>query len=356
MGYSVIAHLDLDAFYASVELLRRPELARRPVIVSGSGPRAVVTTATYEARAYGVRSAMPTTRARRLCPAAVIIPPDFAAYREASARVWEIVREHVEVVEQAGLDEGYLELGALLAPKAAMRRLVAELRARTGLSASVGIGPNKVVAKVASDLEKPRGLVLLSREEACARFADSPPRLVPGVGPRTAERLARMGIDTLAALREADPETLRVTFGANLGDFLRRRAAFEGPTVLEPVRETKSQSSETTFDVDVGDRARQRAVLRSLSSELCRRLAERDLRGRNVAIKVRLDDWTTVTRARMLREATCAESVVGAVAVELLDAYDPPRPVRLLGVRVATFGAEAPAPPPARAGQLQLEL
>jgi DNA polymerase-4 len=326
------------------------------VIVSGSGPRAVVTTATYEARAFGVHSAMPTTRARRLCPAAVIVPPDFDAYREASARVWSIVRAHVEVVEQAGLDEGYLELGALLTPKAAMRRLVAEVHERTRLSASVGIGPNKVVAKVASDLEKPGGLVLLTREQACERFADAPPRLVPGVGPRTAERLGRMGIRTLSALREADPQALRAAFGANLGDFLRRRAAFEGATVLEPERETKSQSSETTFDVDVSDRARQRAVLRSLSSELCRRLAERDLHGRNVAIKVRLDDWTTVSRARTLPEATCAEAVVGAVAVELLDAYDPPRPVRLLGVRVAAFAGEAPWLAAAPDGQLQLEL
>jgi DNA polymerase-4 len=166
-GRRVIAHLDLDAFYASVELLRDPSLRGKPVIVSGSGPRAVVTTCTYEARAFGVHSAMPASQARRLCPQAVVIRPDFPAYREASRRVWEIVRAHVETVEQAGLDEGYLDLSELVAPKAAMRRLVGEIRERTGLSASVGIGPNKLVAKIASDCEKPAGLVALSREMAC---------------------------------------------------------------------------------------------------------------------------------------------------------------------------------------------
>src|SRR6266498_3182075 len=159
----VIAHLDLDAFYASVELLRRPGLRGKPVIVSGNGPRAVVTTATYEARRFGVGSAMPTSKALRLCPDAVLIPPDFTAYRDASRRVWEIVRRHVETVEQAGMDEGYLDVSEQIAPKAALRRLVSEIRAATGLTASIGIGPNKLVAKVASDLEKPAGFVALSR-------------------------------------------------------------------------------------------------------------------------------------------------------------------------------------------------
>ncbi len=149
MDRRVIAHLDLDAFYASVELLRNPALKGKPVIVSGSGPRAVVTTATYEARAFGVRSAMPTSQARRLCPDATLIPPDFPAYREASQRVWALVREHVATVEQAGIDEGYLDLSESVAPKALMRRLVIAIQEATGLSASVGIGPNKLVAKIA---------------------------------------------------------------------------------------------------------------------------------------------------------------------------------------------------------------
>src|SRR3954454_14060587 len=245
---SVIAHLDLDAFYASVELLRRPGLRGRPVIVSGSGPRAVVTTATYEARRFGVGSAMPTARALRLCPDAVLIPPDFVAYRDASRRVWDLVRRHVGVVEQTGLDEGYLDLSGHVAPKAALRRLVSEIRAATGLTASVGIGPNKLVAKVASDAEKPQGFVALSREMACERFEDASPGLIPGIGPKTVVRLEKQGITTLGALQDADDRDLAAHFGANNG--LRRRALFHGSTNLETQSKTVSESCERTFDID----------------------------------------------------------------------------------------------------------
>ena len=335
----VVAHLDLDAFYVAVELLRRPELRGQPVIVSGSGPRAVVTTASYEARTFGVHSAMPTSQARRLCPQAVLIPPDFALYREASREVWDLVRARVAVVEQVGLDEGYLDLTGLIAPKAAVRRLVAELAARTGLGASVGIGPNKLVAKIASDCEKPGGLVALSREMACERFAGASPRLLPGIGPKTAERLEAMGIGTVAQLREHPPEALGAAFGERQGAFLRRRAHFEDHGPVAPLTETKSQSSETTFDRDVADRAELERVLERLSADLCARLRRRRLRGRTIAIKVRLDDWTTVTRARTLEDAVDDAATVAAIARELLAAYHPPRPVRLLGVRVAAFDA-----------------
>ena len=223
-----VAHLDADAFYVSVELLRRPELRGRPVVVSHSGPRAVVTTASYEARRYGVGSAMPAARARRLCPDAVFLAPDFAAYREASARMMAIVREHIERVEVVGLDEAYLDVHSLYSPKAAMRRLVAAIREQTGLSCSVGIGPNRLVAKVASDAEKPAGFVVLTREQACERFASRPPELVPGIGPKTSERLRALGLTTLAALAAAPEQTLVERFGPNLGRDLLRRARFEG--------------------------------------------------------------------------------------------------------------------------------
>jgi DNA polymerase-4 len=350
----LVAHLDLDAFYATVELLRRPELRGLPVIVSGSGPRAVVTTASYEARRFGVGSAMPTSRALRLCPQAVLVPPDFAAYAEASRRVWAIVRDHVERVEQAGVDEGYLALDGLVAPRAALRRLVATIRAETGLGASVGIGPNKLVAKVASDAEKPAGFVALTREEACARFAGAPPGLVPGIGPKTVARLERLGITTLGALAQA-PEALLVEhFGLNAGPDLRRRAQFHGSATITTERVAVSESTERTFDRDVSDRAELEARLGALAGSLCERLQRQDRRGRTVAIKVRLDDWTTVTRARTLPAATNDVAVVGAVALELFRAYAPARPVRLLGVRVASFAHdEAPGAP---AAQLALEL
>src|SRR5947209_2075654 len=332
-----IAHLDMDAFYVSVELLRRPELRGRPVVVAGTGPRAVVTTASYEARRFGVGSAIPAARARRLCPDAVFLPPDFAYYRQASARVWEIVRADVERVERLGLDEGYLDVEGMIAPRAALRRLVAEVRARTGLGASIGVGPNKLVAKVASDAEKPSGFVVLSREDACVRFASASPGLVPGIGPKTVERLAAMGIRTLGELA-ATPETrLRERFGPNHGRDLLARAHFHGSATLDLDREAVSESRETTFPADIADRAEQERILRQLAGELCAGLARNGRRGRTIAIKVRLDDWTTVTRARTQAEPTADPAHVGAVAVELLRAYAPPRPVRLLGVRVAAF-------------------
>jgi len=203
MAERCVAHLDMDAFYVSVELRRRPELRGRPVIVAGTGPRAVVTTASYEARRFGVGSAMPASRARRLCPDGVYLTPDFAYYREASSEGMAIVRAHVETIEVIGLDEAYLELTGLPAPHAAMRRILLEIETTTGLSGSVGIGPSKLVAKVASDAEKPAGFVVLSREQACARFASSPPGLVPGIGPKTSARLAELGLTTLAAVAAA---------------------------------------------------------------------------------------------------------------------------------------------------------
>ncbi len=327
----------MDAFYASVELLRRPELRGKPVIVSGSGPRAVVTTASYEARVFGIGSAMPTVRARRLCPDAILVAPDFDAYREASRAVMRRVRAQVETVEVVGLDEAYLDLEGLMAPRAAMRRLVGEIHEQTGLYCSVGIGPNRLVAKVASDAEKPRGFVCLTREEACARFAGAPPGLVPGIGPKTAARLQGMGITTLGVLARAPLEALEAHFGANRGPDLRRRGRFEASAAITPVRVAVSESRETTFDADIRDLARLEEILGRLAGELCARLAAQERRGRTIAIKVRLDDFTTVTRARTIPAPTDDAAVVGAVALELLREYAPPRPVRLLGVRVASL-------------------
>ena len=355
MARTVIAHLDIDAFYASVELLRRPELRGKPVIVSGSGPRAMVTTASYEARRFGVGSAMATSKARRLCPDAILIPPDFAAYREMSERVMALVHAAVPTVEQVGLDEAYLDLSDLVAPKAAMRRLQHDVHATTGLSVSIGIGPNKLVAKVCSDLDKPRGLVAMSMEQACAHFAQAPPSLVPGIGPKTAERLKAMGITTLQALRSADPDALRVRFGPRHGEDLVRRAGFRGSTTLSERRATVSRSNERTFDTDIADREEMERVLQRLADGLCETLRRKRARGRTIAIKVRLDDFTTVTRARTIDHPVDDGETVGAIARELLRAYGPPRPVRLLGVRMAGFESEL-APEASADGQLGLAI
>jgi DNA polymerase IV len=340
-GRTVIAHVDIDAFYASVELQRRPELRGRPVIVAGSGPRAVVTTASYEARRFGVGSAMPASRARRLCPDAVVIAPDFAAYREVSGRVMALVRAAADEVEVMGLDEAYLDLSPLLSPKAAMRRLVHDVRAQTGMSASVGIGPNKLVAKVASDAEKPAGFVVLSREMACERFAGAPPGLVPGIGPKTAQALEAMGITTLGQLAATSDDALTARFGPRQGPWLASRGRFEGSEDITSVRIAVSESRETTFDHDIDDRARQEEILQELGTRLCEGLHRQQRRGRTIAIKVRLDDFTTVTRARTIPTATNDPDVVCGLAVDLLREYAPARPLRLLGVRIAAF-EEAP--------------
>jgi DNA polymerase-4 len=342
-----VAHLDADAFYVSVELLRHPELRGRPVVVAGSGPRAVVTTASYEARRYGVGSAMPAARARRLCPEAVFLPPDFATYREASARMMDLVRAHVERVEVVGLDEAYLDLSGLYSPKAAMRRLLADIRAATQLTCSVGIGPNKLVAKVASDAEKPAGFVVLTREQARARFGASAPGLVPGIGPKTAARLAELGLATLAAVASCPERLLVERFGPNLGRELGRRARFEHDGEIGAARKVVSESRERTFDRDISDPAQLSEALQRMTHELCSGLAAHGRQGRTIGIKVRLDDFTTVTRARTVAEPTADVELVASVALALLRDYAPPRPVRLLGVRVAgllsTEGAGEPA-------------
>ncbi|HXD55368.1 MAG TPA: DNA polymerase IV [Solirubrobacteraceae bacterium] len=330
-----IAHLDADAFYVSIELGRRPELRGLPVVVAGSGPRAVVTTASYEARRFGVGSAMPASRARRLCPDAVFLPPDFATYREVSARMMALVRAAVERVEVVGLDEAYLDLEGLFSPRAAMRRLVAEIRAEVGIVCSVGIGPNKLVAKVASDAEKPAGFVVLSREQACERFSSRPPSLVPGIGPKTAARLQQMGFATLGALAAAPERVLTERFGPNLGRELRRRARFEHDGSVSESRKVVSESRERTFDTDISDPGEMRAILREMSLSLCGSLERHGRSGRTIGIKVRLDDWTTVTRAHTVSAPTRDPDLVAGEALRLLAEYAPPRPVRLLGVRVA---------------------
>jgi DNA polymerase IV len=338
-----VAHLDADAFYVAVELLRHPELRGRAVVVAGSGPRAVVTTASYEARRYGVGSAMPAARARRLCPDAVFLAPDFTSYREMSAKLMAIVRSHVERVDVVGLDEAYLDVQGLLSPRAAMRRLVVEINRTLQLTCSVGIGPNKLVAKVASDAEKPAGFVVLTRAQACARFALSPPGLVPGIGPKTSERLARLGLNTLGDLAKAPAPLLAAHFGPNHGHELIRRARFEGGGEIGTPHKVASESRERTFDEDLRDAAQMRSALQRMSGELCDSLARHGRSGRTIAIKVRLDNFTTVTRARTLREPTCDAQLVTQVALRLLDEYSPPRPVRLLGVRVAGLGAKTRA-------------
>ena len=333
----------MDAFYVAVELLRRPELRGKPVIVAGRGPRAVVTTASYEARPHGVGSAIPVAHAKRRCPDLVHLPVDIAHYRERSREVMALIAQLRVPTEPVSLDEVYLDLSEAPDPVARMSSLVREIRERLRLDASVGIGPNKLVAKVASDAEKPRGFVVLTREQAARRFASEPPRLIPGIGPKTSERLREMGIETIGALQRRPVTDLVAGFGAGHGRALHERAHFQSDS---PVArgEAKSRSVEATFDHDIADPARLEQVLDAQAERLGRELRERSLAGRTVAIKVRLDDWTTVTRARTIAAPTNDTAVIAEIARGLLRAYAPPRPVRLLGVRVAGFGEPAERP------------
>ena len=325
----------MDAFYVSVELQRRPELRGLPVVVAGSGPRAVVTTASYEARRFGVFSATPAERARRLCPDAIFIPPDFEGYRARSKEVMAVLRRQVERVEVVGLDEAYLDLTGLDRHRSAARSVKEAVRSETGLTCSVGIGPNKLVAKVASDAEKPDGFLELTAEGARLRFAEASPGLVPGIGPKTVARLEQLGIATLGRLGATPDEQLTQWFGPRLGPHLAALARFEDERTIETVRVAKSESRETTFDHDLNGLPQLEPVLERLTGELCETLAREKRRGRTIGIKVRFDDFSTVTRARSLDAAVNDSRTVGTVALELLRRLDPRRPVRLLGVRVA---------------------
>ena len=332
----------MDAFYVAVELLRRPELRGKPVIVAGGGPRAVVTTASYEARPFGVGSAIPVAFAKRRCPDLVHLPVDMAHYRERSGQVMALVAELGVPTQPVSLDETYIDLSGLPDPIARMSGLVRSIREQLSLDASVGIGPNRLIAKVASDAEKPRGFVVLTREQAARRFAPAPPRLLPGVGPKTAERLEALGVRTIGDLQAYPAEELVRRFGHSHGQGLHERAHFrdESPVARG---EAKSRSVETTFDYDIASIDELERVLDEQSHRLGTELRERSVRGRTIGIKVRLDDWTTVTRVHTIDAPTNDPELIAATARTLLRAYAPPRPVRLLGVKVAAFASAGDA-------------
>jgi DNA polymerase IV len=348
-----IAHADMDAFYVSCELQRRPELVGKPVVVAGTGPRAVVTTASYEARQFGIFSATPAERARRLCPHATFLPPDFEHYRSRSRDVMAVLKEQVARVEVVGLDEAYLDLSEFERPRAAARHVKAAVTDATRLACSIGLGPNKLVAKVASDADKPDGFLELTREQACERFADASPGLIPGIGPKTRERLEQRGIKTLGRLASVPDPLLAEWFGGNLGPHLGRLARFEDQRPLQTVRVAKSESRETTFDRDLVGLDALEPVLRRLGGELCETLGDQGRRGRTIGIKVRFADFRTVTRARTIPEPTGDADVVLGVAGDLLRELGPSSPVRLLGVRVAGLDEAAAQAP---ADQLELSL
>jgi DNA polymerase IV len=267
-----------------------------------------------------------------------------------------LVREVVDVVESLSLDEAFLDVTDLDRPVRALRELVVGIREQTGLTYSVGIGPNKLCAKVLSDWRKPSAFNVASREQCCVLFADRSPGIINGIGPKSVARLEQLGIDTIARLREVDGSMLAVHFGQRRAAELQARARFEHEGRVQARRERRSMSEERTFDVDVVDGVELVERLRVMSVDLCQALRQRELRGRTIGIKVRLADFTTITRSRTIDERTCDAETVVAVAEQLLREYGPQEPVRLLGVRVAGFEDPHAGREDEQAYQLRLDV
>jgi len=342
-----VAHVDMDAFYVSVELLRRPELRGKPVIVGPIDPRSrgVVMTASYEARRFGVHSALPIAIARRRCPQAVIIPRDMARYQAASQVVMGIFAAFSDLVEVVGMDEAYIDLSDSPAPKARARQIKREVLERTGLTCSIGLAPNRLIAKIASDLEKPNGLCVLPRERFLEVVGERPARIIPGVGPKTDERLARAGIRTVAELASSEGERLAAILGPSYGEALRHRAAGFGSARVAVERERKSESRERTFLTDEADPDVMRSEIEAMARTVATHLGEQGIRGRTVTLKIRLAPFRTFTRSRTLPEATCEGDLVAGAARELFEAFERDAPVRLLGVGVSNLSREAASAP-----------
>ena len=339
-----VLHLDLDAFFGAVEQRDKPSLRGKPVVVGGVGGRGVVATASYEARRYGVRSAMPTAEARRRCPpGTAFLAGRFDAYRKSSAAVMAVLRACSPLVEQVSIDEAYVDLAAIpgFAPtEQAVTELAAGLReqivaATGGLTASVGVGSSKLVAKVASDLHKPDGLTVVDAGAELAMLHPLPVTRLGGVGPATADRLRPLGVETVADLARVDLADLVSILGQAHGTALHRmaRALDDRPVVAE--RETKSVSAEETFATDITDPAVLRREIDLLTARLGSRLRSANTAGRTVTLKVRLYDFTTLTRSTTLSQATDDGRSVAQAAHRLLGDVDVSNGVRLVGVGVS---------------------
>jgi DNA polymerase-4 len=338
-----VIHIDMDAFYASVEQRDRPELRGRPVAVGGpASSRGVVAAASYEARRFGVRSAMPMARAVRLCPDLEIVRPDFLKYRAVSQQVFALYRAVTPLVEPLSLDEAYLDVteNAWNEPLAVnvARRLKAMIRETTGLTASAGVAPNKFLAKIASAWRKPDGLTVIAPERVESFLKDLPVDALWGVGPVTARRLRAHGIERLVDVRTADAAALRQAVGS-MTDWLVKLAAGDDDRPVEPNRPAKSSSSECTYAEDLSDLGRIREEVAELARENAEWLRRHGLRARTVTIKVRYGDFTTITRSHTRPPTDDTDEIVRR-AVNLLSKTEAGRrPVRLLGAGVHGFAS-----------------
>ncbi|WP_221358672.1 DNA polymerase IV [Streptomyces beigongshangae] len=336
-----ILHLDMDAFYASAEQAAKPSLRGKAVVVGGLGPRGVVATCSYEARVFGVHSAMPMAQARRLAPNAAYLVPRFGLYREISEQVMKLLRELSPLVEPLSLDEAFVDLeagraawderSALLAGE----KLRADIRAVTGLTGSVGLAASKMLAKIASERAKPDGLVLIEPGTERALLAPLSVRVLPGVGPATGDHLRRGGISTVGDIAEAGEDELVRLLGKAHGVGLYAMALARDERRVVAERDTKSVSVEDTYDVDIHDRVRVRGEVQRLADRCVQRLRAARLSGRTIVLKVRRYDFSTLTRSETLRGPTDDPAVVREAAARLLESVDTTGGVRLLGVGVS---------------------
>jgi len=334
-----VAHFDIDAFYASVAVRDDPTLRGKPVAVAGSHRRAVVLTASYEARPYGVRSALPLYRARELCPQLIVVAPDMARYKAISREVFAIFGAGGGAVEGLSLDEAFVALGDVSLDDArnAAIAIRAQVRAQTGLTVSAGIASGKLVAKIASDSCKPDGLLAITPGEEAAFLAPLPARSLWGVGPKTAARLETFGITTIGAIAALDDAKARTIFGS-WGPHVRDLARGIDTRNVEPERETKSISSETTFEYDVRDERQLIEVLRELALEIAEKLDREDCSASTVGIKIKRADFRVFGRQTHLAEPTREARLIYRAALHCLQrARLGGTPVRLLGLRVASI-------------------
>jgi len=344
----VILHLDMDAFYASVEVRENPALAGLPLIIGHRGPRGVVSTCSYEARKFGVRSAMPSVTAERLCPNATWLPGRMDLYVEVSRRIRKLLDDMTPVVEPLSIDEAFLDLTGVVRDlregSEAGRRAKERIRAEERLTASVGVAPNKFLAKVASELEKPDGLVILPLESVPSRLWPLPVRALWGVGPKTAELLNGLGIHRVGDILNAPRTRLASRLGEGMAEHLRLLAAGKDDRVVETSREARSISEERTYGVDLTDAAEIGRQLLARAEGVARSMRDDGLMGWTVNLKVRSGDFTTWTRSLTLaRPTSFAEEIRDAAASLLKDRIDlRGRGIRLLGVGVSNLEAAAP--------------
>jgi DNA polymerase-4 len=335
VGYWVL-HVDLDQFIAAVEISRRPELKGLPVVVGGNGDpteRAVVATATYEAREFGVHSGMPLRTALKRCPDAVFLPSDPPAYDEASEHVMATLRQFPVVVEVIGWDEAFL--GAHTDdPEALAQDIQRGVLAETGLSCSVGIGDNKLRAKLATGFGKPAGIYRLTKDNWVAVMAHRPTSALWGIGPKTTKKLAEMGLETVAQLARSDPADLAARFGPNMGPWYRTLALGAGDTNVEATPwVAKSRSREVTFQENLTDRGQIDEQVVALAKRVAQDVLDEGRPAARVAVKVRFAPFITLTRSMTLAGPTCDAAEIERAALEVLDKFEHTRPIRLLGVR-----------------------